>query len=195
MRRLTSIVAMNHERAIGVANRLPWRLPTDMALFRAATIGNVVLMGRKTFESIGRPLSGRTNVVLSRDSLSLAPAANVRIVRDPGMALAAATAAVGREGEGYVIGGASIYGLFAGLVDRCLVTLVDKDVPDADTFFDTDLFGDDDWEVAQHASVAAGPGVDESDFTIFELTHRRPGEPAMRRAALLAATRAASGEQ
>ncbi|MDF2714744.1 MAG: Dihydrofolate reductase [Paenibacillus sp.] len=64
---VSMIVAMDRNRAIGRDNKLPWRLPADLAFFKKTTMGHPVIMGRKTYESIGRPLPGRTNIILTRD--------------------------------------------------------------------------------------------------------------------------------
>ena len=69
-RPLIAIAAVARNRGIGLNNKLPWRIPEDFAFFKATTMGQVLLMGRKTYESIGRPLPGRTTVVLSRSGFS-----------------------------------------------------------------------------------------------------------------------------
>ena len=64
----TGVVAMAADRAIGIRNSIPWRLPEDMRVFKRLTMGHPILMGRKTWESLGRPLPGRQNIVLTRDA-------------------------------------------------------------------------------------------------------------------------------
>jgi dihydrofolate reductase len=122
------IVAMDRQRVIGAGNRLPWHLPDDLRRFRTITRGHPVIMGRKTFESIGRPLAGRTNVVVTRQ----------RGYRPPGCvvvhSLEGALAAVPPE-ETFVIGGASIYRQALPLVDRLYVTEVDTRVDGGDAYF------------------------------------------------------------
>lgn len=116
--RLVAVVAMAENRVIGVDDRLPWRLPADLARFKRITLGKPVLMGRRTFLSVGRPLPGRHNIVLTRD-LSWS-AAGVTIAHSLEEALAAA----GDAPELMVIGGAEIYALCWPLVDRVEMTLV-----------------------------------------------------------------------
>jgi dihydrofolate reductase len=100
---ISLIAAMGKDRVIGINNRLPWRLPADMKHFRAITMGKPVLMGRKTFVSIGRPLPGRTNIVVSQDP-DFHPE-GVTVARS----IAEALTAGGNAEEIMVIGGASFY--------------------------------------------------------------------------------------
>jgi len=123
------IVAMAQNGVIGRANALPWeRLPEDLKRFRAFTLGKPVLMGRKTFESIGRPLPGRANLVLTRDRAWSAP--GVVVVHSVEEALAQAA----DSHELVVIGGAEIYRLVLPFARRMYLTHVHADVP-GDTFF------------------------------------------------------------
>ena len=122
------IVAMAQNGVIGRDNTLPWRLPEDLKRFRAFTLGKPILMGRKTFESIGRPLPGRTNFVLTRDRGW--SAAGVTVVHSVEAALAQAA---GSE-ELVAIGGAEIYRLVLPFARRIYLTHVHADVP-GDTFF------------------------------------------------------------
>lgn len=119
------IVAHDLNRAIGVAGQLPWHLPDDLKHFKALTLGQTVLMGRKTFESIGRPLPGRRNLVLSRDPDWSAP--GVEVVRELG-ALAGDTSI-------WVVGGGEIYALTLPWVRRIELTLVHTRVAHADAWF------------------------------------------------------------
>ena len=106
---LTVIVAVARNGVIGAGNRLPWRLPDDLRRFKALTVGKPVLMGRRTFESIGRPLPERLNVVVSRQA---APLAGCTLVESVSAALTLLAAAP----EVMVIGGAQIY---RQCLDRC----------------------------------------------------------------------------
>jgi len=128
--RVTLIVAMTDDGVIGIDGQLPWRLPEDLRRFKAATLGKPVVMGRKTFESIGRPLPQRHNIVLTRQSgLSLADAA-VTVVPTFDAALHAA----GDAPEVMIIGGAEIYRLALPLAQRILLTRVHAKVR-GDTYF------------------------------------------------------------
>jgi dihydrofolate reductase len=122
------VVAMARNRVIGRDNTLPWRLPEDLRHFKAVTLGKPVLMGRKTFESIGRPLPGRTNLVLTRDPAWKSDGAVV--VHSLNEALARSGAAQEMAG----IGGAEIFRLLIPLASRIYLTRIDADIP-GDTVF------------------------------------------------------------
>jgi len=113
-----ALVAVSDNGVIGRDNRLPWHLPDDLKRFRSLTMGHALLMGRRTFESIGRPLPGRRNLVLTRDPGWQAPGCEA--VPTP----AAALAAVGGQGQLFVIGGASVYLACWPLVARIELTEV-----------------------------------------------------------------------
>jgi dihydrofolate reductase len=122
------IVAMAQNGVIGRDNALPWRLPEDLRRFKAFTLGKTLLMGRKTFESIGRPLPGRVNLVLTRDSGWQAD--GVVVVHSVEEALAQTA----RGSELVAIGGAEIYRLVLPFARRIYLTHVHADVP-GDTYF------------------------------------------------------------
>lgn len=124
------IVAYDKNRAIGANNALPWagNMKTDMARFKQLTTGNTVIMGRKTFESIGRALPNRQNIVLSSQDIN---ASEIQAVDS----LDEAYAAVRPGSETYVIGGGQIYALAHDTVDAILATEIDTVVDNADTFF------------------------------------------------------------
>ena len=123
------VVAVSENDVIGRANQLPWRLPADLRHFKALTMGHHILMGRKTYESIGKALPGRTNWVLSRSS-DFAPA-DCKVVRT----LEAAQLGVGGDGPLMVIGGAEVYRLCLPQALRIHLTLVHTKITDGDTFF------------------------------------------------------------
>ncbi len=126
--RLSLIVAMGRNRVIGVDNSLPWHLSQDLKQFKAVTLGKPIVMGRKTYDSIGRPLPGRHNIVISRDrSWS---AGGVTAVDS----LAAAIDAAGAVEELMVIGGEQIYALALPAASRLYLTEVDA-APAGDAFF------------------------------------------------------------
>jgi dihydrofolate reductase len=147
--RISLVVAMDRSRAIGKGNELPWRLPDDLKRFKALTLGKPILMGRKTADSLGRALPGRTNLVLTRSGRvpfdGMQAVASVEEAR--GIALASSAA------ELCVIGGAEIYALTLPLADRLHLTHVDTVVEDADAFFPS--FDAGDWQVATRESHAA----------------------------------------
>jgi dihydrofolate reductase len=123
------VVAWDRNRVIGKGGALPWRLPDDMKHVRAVTIGKPLIMGRRTYDSIGHPLPDRTNIVLTRDTSFAAE--GVKVARTPEEAIALA----GDAPETIVFGGADIFRLFMPMVDRIYLTEVDADVKDGDTFF------------------------------------------------------------
>lgn len=126
--RVALVVAMARNGVIGRGNGLPWTLPEDLRRFKATTMGKPLLMGRKTHESIGRPLPGRLNVVLTRDQGWRAP--GVSVVHT----LAQGLDAAGEAGELMVIGGAEIYRLVMPRAHRIYLTRVQADVA-GDTYF------------------------------------------------------------
>src|SRR5262245_49494679 len=101
--RVSLIVAMARNRVIGRDGRLPWRLPTEQQRFKALTMGHHIIMGRKTWESIGRPLSGRVSVVVTRNNAYTAPGATVVHSLDEALMLARS------DPEAFVIGGGELY--------------------------------------------------------------------------------------
>lgn len=122
--RVSIVVAVARSGVIGRGGELPWRLPADLRFFKRVTMGHHLVMGRKTWASIGRPLPGRTMVVLSRDpGLELAGAT---VVHDLPEALALARAA--GDTEAFVIGGAEVYARALPLADRLYLTRVHADV-------------------------------------------------------------------
>lgn len=120
---ITLIAAVAKNRVIGLDNALPWRLPEDLKRFKAITLGHPIIMGRKTWASIGRPLPGRTNIVVSRSPDYAAPGATV--VRTLQEAIDAAVAS-GTD-EVFVIGGADIYRQALPLAHRLQLTEIDQD--------------------------------------------------------------------
>ena len=138
---ISLIVAMAQNGVIGRDNSLPWRLPEDLKRFRAFTLGKPILMGRKTFESLGRPLPGRTNLVLTRDRSWFAD--GVIVVHSIEAALMQAAS----SDELVVIGGAEIYRLVLPVARRIYLTHVHADVPGDITFpeFDPTQRADVEW--------------------------------------------------
>ncbi|MBO1437045.1 dihydrofolate reductase [Meiothermus sp. CFH 77666] len=133
-RKIALVAAMDQNRAIGRAGALPWHLPDDLKRFRALTLGKTVLMGRKTYQSIGRPLPQRRNVVLTHDPSFRADGVEVVHSLEEALKL---------DEELMVIGGGEIYALCLPLATHMYLTLVDTLVPDADTFFPA--WNDQDW--------------------------------------------------
>lgn len=164
---ISFILAMDEQRGIGVDNRLPWRLPADTAFFKATTMGHPVLMGRKTYESIGKPLPGRTNIVLTRDRDYQAPGCTVVHSVEELLAFAKASdgAGNGEESEIFVIGGAEIYRLLMPVADRMYITEIAHTFP-ADTFFPE--FGSEWQEVRRVRGVKDEANPYDYDFVVYE---------------------------
>lgn len=156
---LTLIAAMDRNRAIGKGGRLPWHLPDDLRRFKALTLGHTVLMGRKTFESIGRPLPGRRNVVLTRNPNFQAEGVEVVPTLEAGLA----------GGEIMVIGGGEVYALALPLARRMWLTLVDTEITEADTFFPA--FDPSEWRETGRAFHPAD-GQHPFSFSFLDLERR-----------------------
>ena len=134
MVKLAMIAAVGRNGAIGAEGRLPWRLPSDFAFYRSTTMGKPLIMGRKTFESIGKPLPGRTSIVVTRQD-DYAPE-GAEVFTDLDAAIARGREIAERDGvdEVFINGGGEIYRLAMERADRLYVTHVDAE-PEGDTFF------------------------------------------------------------
>ncbi|MDQ7012219.1 MAG: type 3 dihydrofolate reductase [Mariprofundaceae bacterium] len=137
---ISLIWAQDENGIIGKEGKLPWQLPADMAWFREHTLGKPVLMGRKTYESIGKPLPERTNIVLTGQDLDIEDCV---VVHSPEEAIEAA----GDAGEMMVIGGAEIYALFLPRAERLYITEI-QHAFDGDTSFP--VFNRDEWREIHH---------------------------------------------
>jgi dihydrofolate reductase len=124
---LTAVVAMDAQRGIGIDNKLPWRLPEDMAHFKRTTTGHPVIMGRKTFDSIGRPLPNRRNIVITRNTDWRHEGVDVAHSVQEAIALAG-------DAPACLIGGAQVYAEALSLTQRLVVTEISKSFA-CDTFF------------------------------------------------------------
>ncbi|QUJ67790.1 type 3 dihydrofolate reductase [Photobacterium sp. GJ3] len=126
--KISMVAAMAKHRVIGKDNAMPWHLPADFAWFKKVTLGKPIVMGRKTFESIGRPLPGRHNIVITRNPDYRAE--GVTVVTD----LHAAQEAAGAVEELMIIGGGSVYAECLPMADALYLTLIDLTV-EGDTCF------------------------------------------------------------
>ena len=165
--KVSLVVAMARNRVIGRDNALPWRLPEDLAYFKRVTMGHPIVMGRRTYESIGRPLPGRLNIVVSRNRDFAA--AGCRVVPS----IEDAWKAAGDADEVSVIGGTSIFDAALPRADVIHLTEVDADV-EGDTWFP--VFDRREWEeheVLRHPADARH----EHPFRIVRL-ERRPENAA-----------------
>jgi dihydrofolate reductase len=164
---LVLVAAVAENGVIGRDNALPWRLKSDMRRFRTRTWGKPVVMGRKTFQSLGRPLPGRTNIVVSRDRDFSAP--GVVIAPDVRAALESARGDALRRGadEIAVIGGAEIYAATLPIADRLELTLVKTRPEGSVRFPDIDPRA---WRESERSEHKAGPD-DAADFAF--VTYQR----------------------
>jgi len=125
---ISLILAMDKNNLIGNKNGLPWRLPADLAYFKKITMGHTVIMGRKTYESIGRLLPGRENVILTRDKNFTAEGCTICNTLDDALKF-------GQDEEAFVIGGADIYSQFLPHARKLYITKIDEAF-EGDTYFD-----------------------------------------------------------
>lgn len=127
---ISAIVAMARNRVIGVNNQIPWYLPADLRFFKKTTMGHHVIMGRRTFMSIGKPLPGRTNIVVSRNPFFLAEGILVAHSLEEALYMAMESG----EKEAFVIGGGQLYLQAMSYLDKVYITRVDAEVA-GDTYF------------------------------------------------------------
>lgn len=150
--RVAMIVAVAQNRVIGRNNQLPWRLPGDLPRFKAITMGKPVIMGRATFDSIGKPLPGRDNIVVSRDTQLKIDGATVVATPQAALEYAQHIAAQKNGDEVIVMGGGQIYSALLPQADRLYLTKVLADV-EGDAFFPA--FNADDWVESANEPVDA----------------------------------------
>ena len=127
---ISAIVAMARNGVIGVNNQIPWYLPADLRFFKKTTMGHHVIMGRRTFMSIGKALPGRTNIVVSRNPFFLAEGVLVAHSLEEALYMAMESG----EKEAFVIGGGQLYQQAMAYLDKVYITRVDAEV-DGDTYF------------------------------------------------------------
>ena len=167
--KLSLIVAVADNGVIGQEGRLPWRLPEDLKYFKRVTLGKPIIMGRKTWESIGRPLPGRTNIVISRQPGYQAEGARVVATLPEALDLARSVAEKDGADELMVIGGEAIYRLALPLADRLYVTEVHAEVPGDARFPPWDRS---EWlEIRRERAPERPAGEHECCFVLYE---RRP---------------------
>lgn len=137
---ISFIVAMDRQRLIGKNKSLPWHLPADLQYFKRITTGHAVIMGRKTYESIGKPLPNRKNLVITRQKdLHLEGCITFSSVAD-------LLAAVGQEEEAFVIGGAEVFQQFFPVAERMYITFID-DTFQGDTYFPA--YDEEEWRLVR----------------------------------------------
>jgi len=166
MARLAMIVAAAENGVIGRGNALPWRLPEDLRYFRRVTMGKPIIMGRRTFDSIGRALPGRCNIVVTANPAFAAEGVRAVHSFDEALAVAAAVAEIDGAEEIMLIGGARLYALGLPRVERIYLTRVRGDVS-GDT-----VLPPVDWaqfrEVAREEHAACGDNPWDYSFLVFD---------------------------
>lgn len=164
--KLAIIVAMAENRVIGVNNNLPWYLPQDLKYFKAVTMGKPIIMGRKTHESIGKPLPGRTNIVISRNPMAEYEGCSVVGSLTEAIELAENQCLIDGAPEAMVIGGAQIYEAALPFAERLYLTEVHASVR-GDAFFPR--FDRNEWhELAREDFDAEGDNPYDYSFTLLE---------------------------
>lgn len=157
---ISFIFAMDRNRAIGYQNDLPWHLPNDLAFFKRVTTGHTIVMGRKTYDSIGRPLPKRRNIIITRNESFTAEGCEVVHTKEE---LQKKTVA---EDEIFIIGGTEVFKLFWDVVDRLYVTYID-DTFKADTYFPE--INELEWQlVSQEPGVIDEKNKHRHEFRIYE---------------------------
>lgn len=148
---LTIIVAADTDNGIGIRNTLPWHLPEDLAHFKRLTSGHAIIMGRKTFDSIGRPLPNRRNIVITRNAAWRHEGVEAVASLDEARALVAG------EAQAYIIGGAQIYQQALPITDEVVLTRIGRSF-DCDAFFPA--LAETEWQQTareEHVSAAGLP--------------------------------------
>ena len=158
---LSIIVAKSINNAIGKDNKLLWKIPDDMKRFKKLTTGHTIIMGRKTFESIGRVLPNRLNVILTRDPNYKVDDPNVKIVGG----ISDLEEYINDENENFVIGGAQIYSILMSKCKKIYVTQIDKDFV-GDSYFP--IIRENEWKIIERED---GP-KDENDFKYEYITYK-----------------------
>lgn len=155
------IVAMDRKHLIGASNRLPWRIPEDLAYFRDRTLNQNVIMGRKTWISLGKTLDQRTNIVLTTDPRFSYPGV---IVQHSRAELDSWLISQQCPHENFVIGGAQIFAQFLPLVHKMYITRIDHEF-EGDTYFPQ--FNDDEWLLTSYETQNTSSGYKLS-FNLYE---------------------------
>jgi len=158
---VTLIAAMGRNRAIGLDGHMPWHLPAELKHFKQATMGKTIVMGRKTWQAIGRPLPGRQNVVISRNPAFFARGVNL-------VGSLAEAIEVSESDEIMIIGGGQLYEQALPLAQRMVLTLIDIE-PQADTWFPD--WDENQWMQTAETQVAADDNNDLS-YRIVELKRK-----------------------
>ena len=164
--RIAFVVAVAENGVIGAGGDLPWRLPTDLKRFRKSTMGKPIIMGRKTYVSIGKPLDGRDNIVVSRDRSFSAPGVHVALTIPEAIALGRQLATQRGVDEVVIIGGEEIFRATLAETDRIYLTLV-RGSPPGDTYLEA--FDPAIWAETAREPMVLGQGDQyPADFLVLD---------------------------
>jgi dihydrofolate reductase len=160
---ISMIVAMDRRNGIGIANRIPWRLAADLKRFRDLTMGHHLVIGRRTYESIGRPLPGRRMIILTRQQNYHREECQIASSLSEALDMARQAG----ESEVFIGGGADIYQLALPVTDRLYLTRVESTTP-ADTFFPS-------WDPSQwtESLLSFNPADDRNEFDTTFIIYQR----------------------
>ena len=164
--KLSVIVAVAENGVVGKNNALPWYIPADLQYFKRTTLGKPIVMGRKTFESIGRPLPGRTNIVISSNPAYSAQGVSIVSSLPDALELAGQVALIDGTDELMVIGGATIYEAAVPLADRLYVTEIHAEV--AGDAYLPPLDWDNWVECSRERHAATEPNIYDFSFVVYE---------------------------
>ncbi|MEQ1721527.1 MAG: dihydrofolate reductase [Nitrosomonas sp.] len=165
---LSLLVAMSKNRVIGKNNQLPWHLPEDLKHFKALTMGHPIIMGRKTYESIGKVLPGRTNIIVTRQKNYVIPSAIV--VDSIQSAFAAGLKENSAKNEAFVIGGEEIFHQALTFSQRIYLTEIQKTF-DGDTFFPA--LNSQEWREAER-TIHFSEGIEQLEYHLVILDRKTP---------------------
>jgi len=158
---ISLIAAMASNRVIGHKGDIPWKIPGEQKMFKEITMGHTVIMGRKTYESLGRPLPGRTNIVITRQTAYQAP--GCVIAHDLDGALASCSA---EENEAFICGGGQLYLQALPMVDKIYLTVLSREIA-GDTYFPE--ISEAEFEMTKSQRIE---GVEPYSFYIYERIQR-----------------------
>ena len=160
--KISLIAAMAKNRVIGRKGDIPWKIPGEQKIFKKITLGHAVIMGRKTFESLKKPLAQRTNIVVTRQRDYVAD--GCIIVHDLKQALSSCPQG---EDEAFICGGGQLYQAAFAMADRIYLTVIPKDI-EGDTYFPEIPASE--FEIIESETIATG-GIEPYDFYIYERTN------------------------
>lgn len=163
---ISAIVAVSNNNAIGIENDLPWHMPADLKFFKETTLGSYVLMGRKSFDSVGRPLPGRTNIIVTRNKDFYHSGVHTVHNLSDGILFAKNAG----QKELFILGGSNIYSQTQNIWDKLYLTKIDTEILNATAFFPALNF--DNWDlVSEEKHDADEKNPHDYNFCLYERKH------------------------